>query len=60
MGYSALFLINVAKADDQIDFNINKALVGAPAGATPKQPKFPSTQSDLWIQTVNLGVEWTF
>lgn len=60
MGYTALFLINVAKADDQIDFNINKALIGAPAGATPKQPKFPSAQSDLWIQTLNFGVDWKF
>lgn len=60
VGYTALFLINVARSDDQIDFNINKALVGAPAGASPKQPQFPSAQSDLWIQTLNFGVDWKF
>ena len=60
LGYSALFLVNVAKADDQIDFNINKALIGAPAGATPKQPAYPASQSHLWIQTLNVGLEMTF
>lgn len=60
LGYSALVLTKVARADDHINFNINPALIGAPAGATPKQPAFLSDQSNLLIQSLNLGVELTF
>lgn len=60
LGYSALFVTKVNRADDQIDFNINPALIGALAGATPKLPAFHSDQSNLCIQSLNLGLEFTF
>lgn len=60
LGYSALYVTKVARADDQIDFNINPALIGAPAGATPALPAARSDQSNLVIQTLNLGVDVTF
>lgn len=59
MGYSALFLTKVARADDHIDFNVNPALRDDPT-ANPKLPAFRSNESDLWIQAINLGVEVTF
>lgn len=62
LGYSALLLPKVSRADDQIDFNINTDLIGAPANptATPQSPAFQSQQSYLLIQTLNLGVDLTF
>ncbi len=62
LGYSAIVLPRVARADDQIDFNINPTLIGAPANpaANPQSPAFQSHQSHLLIQTLNLGVDLTF
>ena len=63
LGYSALVLPRVARADDHIDFNINPTLIGAlPANppVAPQSPAFQSHQSHLLIQTLNLGVDLTF
>lgn len=62
LGYSALVLPRVSRADDHIDFNLNPTLIGAPANpvADPQSPAFQSHQSHLLIQTLNLGVDLTF
>jgi hypothetical protein len=62
LGYSILMLERVARASDQIDLGLNPNLfppVGAnPAG--PHRPFFTFNRSDIWIQMVNLGVEFTY
>ncbi len=61
VGYSALFLNQIVRADDQIDFKINPDLLSpATANSTPQRPKFSEIHSDLWIQTLNLGVDFKF
>ena len=59
LGYSVLVLNGVARAGNQIDTTINPALYNQ-ATATPMRPQFSLTRSDLWIQTINLGVVFTY
>ncbi len=61
LGYSTLFLTKVLRSDNQIDFNINPDLFPpAIPGATPMRPTVLRHESDMWIQTLNVGVEMTF
>jgi hypothetical protein len=61
IGYSILCLNRVARAADQIDNTLNPSLFPpALAGATPLSPTFSNSRADVWIQTINFGVEWDF
>jgi hypothetical protein len=61
VGYSLLYLGRAARADDQIDFTINPNLFPpASSVADPRRPTFPDQTSNIWIQTLNLGVDVTF
>jgi hypothetical protein len=61
VGYSAIFLNQIARADDQIDFKINPDLLPPGASnATPNKPSYHEVHSQLWIQTLNLGVDFKF
>ena len=62
MGYSLLYLTKVARADNQIDFTVNPGLIpGATPDSDPLRPAFQvHRRSDMWIQTLNLGLEVTF
>ena len=61
VGYSILCLNRVARAGDQIDTGLNPNLFPpAVAGATPNSPVFNNARNDVWIQTINLGLEWDF
>jgi hypothetical protein len=62
VGYSFLYWTDVARAGRQVDTNINPNLFPpAPAnGALPSNPAFTLQKSDIWIQTLNLGVEFRF
>lgn len=61
LGYSTLWLTKVARADDQINYNINPDFFPpAVPGATPRDPLFHLQQDSMWIQTINLGLEMTF
>jgi hypothetical protein len=59
LGYSFLFLQGIARAGDQIDFHVNPNLFPPAAGAGTT-PAFTNATSDIWIQSVNLGVEFRF
>jgi hypothetical protein len=61
LGYSFLYWTDVARATNQVNLQINPALFPPPqAGATPSQPSFSLQKSDIWVQSVNLGVELRF
>jgi hypothetical protein len=61
LGYSVIFWTDVARASEQVDLTINPNLFPPPvAGATPSHPAFVLQKADLWVQTVNLGVEYRF
>jgi hypothetical protein len=59
-GYSFLFLQGIARAADQIDFTLNQNLFPPPISGGPNRPTFNLIRSDIWIQTVSVGVEIRF
>jgi hypothetical protein len=59
LGYSILYLQGIARAADQIDFIVNPNLF-PPAIGTATRPAFSLGTSDIWIQSVNFGVEFRF
>ncbi|MCI0640796.1 MAG: BBP7 family outer membrane beta-barrel protein [Gemmataceae bacterium] len=61
VGYRAMFLIDIARAHDQIDFTVNPNLFPPalqPTGAA--RPLFRDGQDSISIQSINFGVELTF
>jgi hypothetical protein len=61
VGYSFLYWTDVARAANQINPNINPNLLPpAVPGATPVEPTFSLIKSDLWINMINVGVEFRF
>lgn len=61
MGYSLLYLGRVQRADDQIDSTVNPDLFPpAVPAATPRRPVFADQSSNIWIQTLNVGLDVTF
>lgn len=61
VGYSFLLLNGIVRTADQIDVTINPNLLPpAVPGAEPRRPAFGWNRSDMWIQSINLGVSWTF
>jgi hypothetical protein len=61
VGYTLIYWPDVARANNQVNLNINPALIPPPiAGASPLAPTFQLQKSDLLIQTINLGLEVRF
>jgi hypothetical protein len=61
LGYSFLFLSEIARAHDQVDLTINPSLFPPASSPTaPSQPTFHFAKGSMWIQTINVGVEYTF
>ncbi len=60
LGYSGTLFKHIATAGKQIDFTVNPELFDADPLAFPRRPQFHMNRSDLWIQTLNLGVDFTF
>jgi hypothetical protein len=59
-GYSLLLMQGISRASDQIDINVNPALLPP---STLSNPAFPAPllrRDDVWIQSVNLGLEYVF
>jgi hypothetical protein len=56
-----LFLDRIAHAADQIDQTINPNLFpGSTTTGGPNRPTFINNRADIWVQTLNLGVELTY
>jgi hypothetical protein len=61
VGYSYLLWSDVARASDQVDFRINPNLIPPPTTpATPARPAFELKLSDIWVQSINVGMEYRF
>lgn len=61
LGYSALYLTDVARADNQIDSTVNPDLFPpADPAADPLRPEFKVRASNIWVQTLNIGLDVTF
>jgi hypothetical protein len=62
LGYSVLFWTDVARAANQVDLTINPNLFpnSGSSNTTPSRPAFVLQKSDLWVQSLNLGIEVRF
>jgi hypothetical protein len=60
VGYTLLYVTNVARPGDQIDLRIDPNNLPPPTGTGNALPMFSSQQRDLWIQGVNVGLEARF
>jgi hypothetical protein len=61
VNYSFLYWTDVARASNQVNLNINPNLFPpAMPGATPRSPTFELRRSDIWAQSLGLGLELRF
>lgn len=61
LGYTFLYWTDVARAATQANLNVNPNLLPpAVSGPTALNPAFTLQKSDLWVQTINLGLEFRF
>jgi hypothetical protein len=62
LGYDVLFWSQVARASDQVNLLINPNLFPPQktTGLSPFTPFFPLVRSDMWVQAVNLGLEFRY
>jgi hypothetical protein len=59
-GYSFLYWSNVARAGDQIDFDVNSTYIPAPGSnvnfSGANRPAFVFQQTSYWVQGINFGL----
>jgi len=61
LGYTFLMMTDMARAGDQIDITVNQDLLPPPLpNATPLRPAFGFQRTDLWMQSLNFGIEYRF
>ncbi len=67
VGYTFLYWNNVVRPGDQIDRNINSDLIPTALNPNPdpnavadRRPAFRFTETDLWVNGLNLGLEKTW
>ena len=62
LGYTLLYLDRVGRAADQINTTINTNLLPPAVSPLtgPNQPAFNFIRSDVFIQSINLGLEFSF
>jgi hypothetical protein len=62
LGYSFLYWSKIANAGDQVNFSLNPNLFPPPrsTGTTPVSPTFNLQKSEIWVQSVNLGLEFRY
>jgi hypothetical protein len=61
LGYSFLYWSQIAHGADQVSLNLNPNLFPPPTpGATPLSPTFQLNKSEIWIQSVSLGLEFKY
>ncbi len=60
LGYSVLWLTQIARAAEQVDLTVNPNLFPPAQSGTPRRPTLLNNRDDIWLQTLNLGAEITF
>ena len=58
-GYSVLWWLNVMRPGDVVDVGVNPGLIppASPAAGSASRPAFIERASDVWAQTLSLGLE---
>ena len=57
-GYSFLYWSRVARAGDQIDFNVDDRNIPPPVAGGGPDPKFTFNQTSFWAQGLNFGLNY--
>jgi hypothetical protein len=57
-GYTFMYWSRVARPGDQIDLEVNPNLIPGGGGGGPDRPQFVFRDTSIWIQGVNLGLEY--
>jgi hypothetical protein len=60
VGYTVIFFGQVARAGDQIDTTVNPNLIPPPIPGGPNRPAFALRDSDLWLQGITIGGQYSF
>ncbi len=62
VGYSFLYLPQLVRAAEQMDYVVNPELVPpvTPPVTGPQRPAYLNRQSDAWVQGCTIGAEWRF
>jgi hypothetical protein len=61
LGYSVLWLDRIVHAADAVDLTLNPNLFpGSTTTGGPNRPVFQLTHGDIWVQSLNLGLEFSF
>ena len=62
VGYSLLWITDVARAGDQIDFRVNPSQLPSNGGSVvgDAYPRRQLDHSSMWFQGLNLGVAWQY
>jgi hypothetical protein len=62
LGYTALLLTRIARAPEQIDFNLNTGQFPGGPGALsgPNLPAFKLQTNEIWIQSLSAGLEFDY
>jgi len=55
-GYNVLLLPQTWRAAEQVDFTVNESQIGGGTLSGLSRPEFRGASSDIWIQTLSLGV----
>ena len=58
VGYSFLYWSHVVRPGDQIDLNVNPNLIPPTNNIGPRSPSFALHDSNLWLQGLNLGLDY--
>lgn len=59
VGYTLIWISNVARPGSAIDFNTTTPIIGDPP-SSPTNPAFAFHSDDFWAQGINLGVTWRY
>jgi Putative beta barrel porin-7 (BBP7) len=60
VGYTFLLLNGVMRAADQVDTTLNPNFFPGGNASGAIRPAFQQIRTDMWIQSVNVGLEFTF
>jgi hypothetical protein len=60
LGYTFMYFNGFARAGDQIDTTINTNNFPGSSGIGLNRPGLNVQRSDFWLQSINLGAEWTY
>jgi len=60
VGYTLMYWNRVALAGDHVDHNVNGTQFSGGTRVGPATPAFAWADTDMWVQTIDVGVNWNY